>query len=287
MAKCDLGKTIIDELKLCYVAEPTLLEELSNLKIGEWKEFGTFELLRVVSRHYQFGFNVFFVTDIKNYIKVATFNYGRYGALPQYCNDVIYRIENEVLYNKELFDITLTLVDKLGLLFRHITSIDLARDFRFNIVNKIRKIAKDEHIKVIVNGKVIDKKKDIKGGKFIYPMNFKRLHDPTISVKQAKAKSDKTQGLTLCAYNKLNEIDNISNKTYIKDFYDYPKHLHRLEIHQNNQEIKDYCDSKNISQDISLIFNQQFLDEMYIAHLSSLLRFTRKRKKIDWNEILH
>ena len=89
------------------------------------------------------------------------------------------------------------------------------------------------------------------------------------------------------SYNKINEIDNISNKTYIKDFYDYPKHLHRLEIHQNNQEIKDYCDSKNISQDISLIFNQKFLDEMYIAHLSSLLRFTRKRKKIDWQEILH
>lgn len=35
MAKNDLGRTIIDELRLCYSADPTLIEELSNIDFEE------------------------------------------------------------------------------------------------------------------------------------------------------------------------------------------------------------------------------------------------------------
>ena len=118
-------------------------------------------------------------------------------------------------------------------------------------------------------------------------MNFKKLSNPTISVKQAKAVKDKSKGLTLCGYNKTKEIETSSHKDYIKQFYGNPKSLHRLEVHQNNEEIKDFCKVNNIPQDINLITDQQFLDAMYDAHLSSLLRFTKGRTKLNWRDILH
>ena len=217
--------------------------------------------------------------------KVATRRFGHYGG-QEHASYVYYRIENEVLYNQERLTTALTLPDLLEMTFQHITSIDLARDFKFNVVQRIRKTAKDDAIKVIVNGKAIDKEKDVAEGMFIFSLNFKKLSNPTIAVKQAKAVKDKTKGLTLCGYNKNKEIEAASHKGYIKEFYGNPKSLHRLEVHQNNEEIKDFCRKNGIVQDVNLIFNQDFLDTMYDAHLSSLLRFTKGRTKLDWRDIL-
>lgn len=285
MAKNDIGRTIIDELRLCYTAEPSLLEELANIELGKWKEYGDFSLFRVISRHFQYSFDVVYNGN-NNRPKVANLRFGHYGREEQ-ITYVYYRIENEVLYNHEELTTTLSLPELLNMDFQHITSIDLARDYKFNVVQKIRKIAKDKEIKVIVNGKVIDKEKDVREGMFVFSLNFKKLSNPTISVKQAKAVKDKTKGLALCGYNKNKEIETASHKGYIKDFYGNPKSLHRLEVHQNNEEIKDFCKSNGIAQDVNLIFNQDFLDNMYDAHLSSLLRFTKGRTKLEWREILH
>ena len=285
MAKNDLGRTIIDELRLCYSAESTLLDELSRIRIGEYINYGDFSLFRVVSRHFKYAFDVLY-SDLDDNKKVATLRYGHYVEQEQ-STYVYYRIENEILYNESKMKVILTLPDMLGMNFLHITSIDLARDYKYNIVQRIRKAAKDKDIKAIVNGKVVDKKKDIREGMFVFPLNFKKLSNPTITVKQAKAIKDKTKGLTLCGYNKNKEIESSSHKEYIKEYYGKPKSLHRLEVHQNNDEIKDFCKSNAIVQDVSLIFKQKFLDDMYNAHLSSLLRFTKSRKKVTWDEILH
>lgn len=286
MAKKDLGRTIIDELRLCYTAESSLLEELSSIEFGNWKNYGDFSLFRVVSRHFQYAYDLLYGSTFETRTKVATLRFGHYGGQEQ-ASYVYYRIENEVLYNQERLTATLTLPDLLEMTFQHITSIDLARDFKFNVVQRIRKTAKDDAIKVIVNGKAIDKEKDVAEGMFVFSLNFKKLSNPTIAVKQAKAVKDKTKGLALCGYNKNKEIETASHKGYIKDFYGNPKSLHRLEVHQNNEEIKDFCKSNGIAQDVNLIFNQDFLDNMYDAHLSSLLRFTKGRTKLEWREILH
>lgn len=286
MAKNDLGKTIIDELTLCYDAEPILLDDLSSISIGGWLNFGEFSLYRVVSRNFQYGFDVLYGADVDNRIKLATIRFAHYGEQEQSLY-VYYRLENRVHYDPELFDIAIMLPEMLGLSFRHTTSIDLCRDFKCNVTQRIRKIAKDDAVTVIVNGKAIDKSEDVAGSMLVYSLNFNRVKNPTISIKQAKAMKDKSKGLTMCAYDKANEIMKASGKDYIKEFYDNPKHLHRLEVHMNNQEIKDYC--KNIvrvAQDLSLLRNQEFLDGMYEYHLSSLLRFTKGRKRLDWNDIL-
>lgn len=286
MARYDLGKTIIDELRLCYEAEPTLLQELSAVEIGGWLIIDEFYLFRVVSRHFQYGFDVLYGTDADDRSKVATLRFGHYGEQEQ-SSYIFYRVENRVLYDSEMFDVTMRLPDLFGLFFCHITSIDLARDFKFNVVQRIRKLAKEETVTVIVNGKAVDKKQDVTGAMLVYSLNFHRLKNPTISVKQAKAVKDKTKGLTMCAYDKGNEIDNASGKDYIREYYNRPKALHRLEVHLNNQEVKDYC--KNVikmNQDIRLLSDSDFLDGMYEYHLSSLLRFTKGRKRLSWNDIL-
>ena len=119
--------------------------------------------------------------------KVATFKFGRYGEqrFPQY---VIYRIENETLYDQELFNTTLRFPEMLGVEFEHITSIDLCRDYKFNVVSKIRKIAKDDKVSVLVNGKVIDKRADIDCGKLTHTLNFYKTKNPTLNLCQKKAK---------------------------------------------------------------------------------------------------
>lgn len=286
MAKKDLGRTILDELKICYTAEHSLLEDLAEIDFSDWKKYGDFTLFRVVSKHFRYAYEVFYGSGFDNRKKVATLRFGHYAEQRQSAY-IYFRVENEVLYNQELLITTLTLPDLFGMNFQHYTSIDTARDYKFNAVQRIRRIAKDKDVKVIVNGKVVDKEKDIREGMLVFPLNFKKLSNPTIIVKQAKAIKDKTKGLSLCGYNKNKEIESASHKDYIKDFYGNPKSLHRLEVHQNNEEIKDFCKRNKIVQDINLIFNQDFLDAMYEAHLSSLLRFTKGRTKIEWKEILH
>lgn len=285
MAKTDLGRTIIDELRLCYTADSILLDDLSKLKNREWKDFGDFSLFRTVSRHFKYGFDVLYNLHPTGRKKVATLRFGHHSEQEQSFY-VYYRLENEVLYDHLTFDITMKFPELLGITFKHITSIDLARDYRFDVVKRIRKIARDEAVKVIVNYKTIDKSKDMSEGMFIFPLNFKKLSNPTISIKQVKAVKDKSKGLTLCAYNKSREIEIKSHKDYIKEFYGNPKSLYRLEVHQNNVEIKDFCEKNGIVQDASLITDQQFLDAMYDAHLSSLLRFTKGRTKLNWRDIL-
>lgn len=282
MAKKDLGHTIIDGLKLCYYAELSLLEELSQIQLGERVDFDEFSIFRVVCKHYQFGFEVLHTSN-NNYKKVAMFKFGRYGEqrFPQY---TIYQIENDVLYNQVLFNTTLQFPEIIGISFQHISNIDLCRDFKFNVVSRIRKIAKEDKVSILVNGKVIDKRADIDCGKLTHTLNFYKTKNPTLNLCQKKASKDKSKGLTLCAYNKNNEIATSSNKEYIREFYGNPKTLHRLEVHQNCQEIKDYLN--DAPQNISLLFDKDFLDGMYLAHLSSILRFNRGRKHLEWCEIL-
>ena len=189
-----------------------------------------------------------------------------------------------MLYDQELFSTTLKFPEKIGITFQHISSIDLCRDHKFNILTRIRKIAKEDKVSIIVNGKVVDKRADIDCGKLTHTLNFYKTKKPTMNLCQKKASKDKSKGLTLCIYNKNNEITNSSKKEYIREFYGNPRTLHRLEVHQNCQEIKDYLN--DAPQSINLLFDQDFLDGMYLAHLSSILRFNRGRKHIEWSEIL-
>lgn len=201
MASCKLGTTIIDELRLCYVAEPSILDNLSSAALGERIDFTDFSMVRIVGQHFRYLFKVF--VDKK---QVGNFYYGQYGT-DDSCY-VWFKFENHVLYDGELFRATLGIPYKLKLTFNNITAIDLTKDFKKNIVNVIRRLYKDERITTIVNGKAIkDRKQIIPEFHIDYSVSIERLRKPTFYVKQKKALHDKTKGICVCCYDKKTEVE--------------------------------------------------------------------------------
>ena len=90
----------------------------------------------------------------------------------------------------------------------------------------------------------------------------------------------------VCCYDKKAEVETESHKQYILDFYNNPKSLHRLEVHLNADEIRTYCSVVHIVQSVDLIFDKEFLTNMFYYHLAAVVRFTRGRTKLDWRDIL-
>lgn len=66
MASCKLGTTIIDELRLCYTAEPSLLDQLRCCKIAECVDFTDFYIIRVSSRYFHLHFTYAMIKKDKN-----------------------------------------------------------------------------------------------------------------------------------------------------------------------------------------------------------------------------
>lgn len=246
MASCKLGTTIIDELRLCYIAEPSLLNDLSSVPLGERIDFADFSMVRIIGQHFRYLFKVL---DAHNN-QVGNLYFGQYGKSENYY--VWLRIDNRVLYNRNWFEKVLNIPCHLKLTFNNITAIDLTKDFKKNIVNVIRRLYKDEAVTTIVNGKAIkDRKRIIPEFHIDYSVSLERLKNPTFYAKQKKALHDKTKGVCVSCYNKRAEIENTS-KQYILDFYCNPKCLHRLEVHLNAEEIRRYCSMrKNISAILS------------------------------------
>lgn len=278
----NLGKTVIDELRLCYKADIDLLKDLRNINIGGKIEFGTFYLQRVDCRYFKVGFNVYLDRELS-----ASLKFDRYGD-EEDSSFIYFRIENRVLYDIDRLKCTLGIPDCLGMVLNNITALDLAKDFSRNICNIIRRTYKDRNTTTIINGKAIkDRQHIIPNMSIIYASTLDRLKNPTLYIKQAKAIHDKTKGITVCAYDKSAEIINASEKQYILDFYGNPKRLHRLEVHLNSSEVREFCNNRRIVQTTDLLFNQDFLTEMYLYHLSAVLRFTRGRNKVSWEDIFN
>jgi hypothetical protein len=262
------------------------LSRLMELDYGHYDIIENVRLLRVTSQHFAYCFNVLYDTD-EDRREVAQLRFCRYGEKE---TDMIYtflHISNSVLYDCELFDMVMKLPENLGMVFHNITAIDLAKDFtNINPVSVIRKMYKDKDITTIINGKAVrDRKQTIIGLSQTYSISLDRLKNPTISVKQVKALHNKAKGITVCAYNKHAEIEE-SEKDYILNYYDNPKKLHRLEVHLNSQEVTDYFKHLGKIQDLTLLVDSNFRDDMYFYHLSSVIRFSKGRNPLPWSDLL-
>ena len=73
-----LGKVVIDELRLCFNAEPEFIEVLSSLAIGERVHFNKFSVIRTIGQHFKHYFTLF--DEDKE--SVAVIYFGRYGDIP-------------------------------------------------------------------------------------------------------------------------------------------------------------------------------------------------------------
>lgn len=275
-----LGKTVIDELRLCFTAESEFLSTLSMLGYGERIYFDKFSLIRIAGQHFEYYYTLL---NEANHI-VAYFYHGRYGDDSDY---VWVKIENRVLYQHiQLQTLINDIQTTFPLVFNNFTRIDLAKDFAKNTVYTIKRLMRTPGIKTIINGKVKkDRNEIIEGYITTYQSTLTRVKNPSLRICQAEAVNNKTKGVTMQAYNKKAELDN-SNKEYILEFYDNPKTLHRLEVRLNSDEIRDYYKKQRQQQTVEDIFDDAFLTDMYYYHLGSVLRFTRGKKPIPWQEIL-
>lgn len=270
-----LGKTIIDALTLCYVAEGKVLDHLREVKLQY--SIDTFTLHRTSGKHHKEHFDIYLHKK-----KVATIYFDRYGS----AGDESYvwlRIENHVLYNQQLLIQTLMLPELLDIDFNNITYIELARDFTYNITQKIRSLMRHTELKTIINGKQKKDRDEVVDGIIrTCKISLNRDLQKSLCIKQAKAEKNKYDGITMDSYNKMDEITSKSHKQYILDYYDNPKKLYRLELRLNNADIKKISKAIGLSVTDDTIFNQDALDQIYLQALQSLLRFTDGRKKLDW-----
>ena len=270
-----LGKTIIDALTLCYVAEGKVLDHLREVK--HQYNIDTFTLHRTSGKHHKEHFDICLHKK-----KVATIYFDRFGS----SGDEFYvwlRIENHVLYNHQQLIQTLMLPELLDIDFNNITYIELARDFTYNITLRIRSLMRNPELKTIINGKQKKDRDEVVDGIIrICKISLNRDLPKSLCIKQAKAEKNKYDGITMDSYNKMDEIISKSHKQYILDYYGNPKKLHRLELRLNNADIKKISRTLGVSVTDDTIFNQDALDHIYLHALQSLLRFTDGRKKLDW-----
>ena len=275
MSNGRIGTTIIDALTLCYVAEGEVFDVLREIDYRA--EFDEFFLYRTMGRTHHQHFDVMLKEK-----KVACIYFDRYGTATDE-HYIWIRIENHVLYDMELLIEVLLLPQLFDLSFNNITHIDLAKDFTYNISERIRTLMRNPNLKTIVNGKHIKDRDDtLKGITRTCRMSLNRDKTKSLTIKQAKAIKNKYDGITLDSYDKIDEIINKSEKQYILDYYGNPKRLHRLELRLNNQDIKKISEAVGIGITEDVIFDIERLDALYIHALQSVLRFTDGRKKLDW-----
>ena len=195
-------------------------------------------------------------------------------------------MENAALYDRDLIDEVRLIPDRLGLQYYGISSLDLARDFGYDVASRIRKMMRREDLAVIINGKEVKNRTTmLKGIYRTCGMSLVKDGTKGLTIKQAKAARNKHLGITLDCYNKTEEIENASGKQYIRDFYGQRKRLHRLEVRMNCEQIKRACSKTGVAYDLNLLETPESLDALFIYTLQSVLRFRRGRKVLQWEDL--
>ena len=276
-----LGKVVIDELRLCFNAEPEFIEVLSSLAIGERVHFNKFSVIRTIGQHFKHYFSL--LNEHKD--GVAVIYFGRYGDDDD--THLLLKIDNEILYNQHnLKFLLLDILATFPIEFNNITRLALAIDSKKNYVTTIKRMFRDENIKTIINGKgVKDRRKVLSEIMYIHQASLERMKHPSLTICQAEAAKNKAKGIVIQAYNKKAELCK-SQKEYISEYYNHPKTLHRLEVRLNYNEIRDYYSKICKKPFIMDILDTTLLTNIYYYHLGSVLRFSRRRKPIPWQEIL-
>lgn len=260
-----------------------MLADLAKIEIGKSWEFAPFTLFRQGSDTYDFLFAIC-IGDLGNRQQIGLLKFGRYGAKD--APYTYYKVSNEALYSPDIFRLALSLPEMLGMVFNNLTAIDIAIDYRKNTSAIIKRMMRNEEVTTILNGRALkDRAKIIPGITVDYSTSLKRLHCPTITMRQAKAIHNKEKGITVQSYDKKAEVEASSGKEYILDYYGRPRFLFRLEVRLHYQELKDFCSKIGMVQSIEMVFDPAFLDAAFYYHLATVLRFTKGRRKLDWRDI--
>ena len=197
------NEIVIDELKLCYIADKETMACLVEVEVGAWLEFHHYKFYRFLNERFRF----FFVL-VENGMEVAQLKFGHYTDDEDAPLYVYLKVLNPVLYDAERLQRLIALPDELGMVFNNFTAVDLALDSRVNFPSLIKRMMRDKTITTIINGKAVkDRKKVLQGVSFEYSSTLDRLNHPTITLKQKKAIANRCDGISVQAYNKKAEIE--------------------------------------------------------------------------------
>lgn len=275
-------EVLLDELRICYVASNDDLSHLEMVEVGEFVEVDEYRLYRRTNDRFRCFFDVFL-----DGMSVGQMKYGHYTDRDEFTTFVYFKVDNHILYDAERLRRVLELPAKMRMVFNNFTAIDLAFDSPQNLPTLIKQMMRDKDVTTIINGKAVrDRKSVLDGVLFMYSSTLNRLNNPTITVKQKKAIANKNGGITVQAYNKKAEIEQSSKKQYILDYHGNPKRLYRLEVRLHNQELKDYFANSHLAPTTDVLFDKELLKDMFYYHLSTVIRFTRGRTKIQWRQLL-
>lgn len=273
---------VIDELKICYVADQERLESLRGIAPGEYIDIPGFRLYRVISDRFRHCYDI--TSGVE---KVAQLRFGLYTEDDGSETHVFFKVLNRVLYETVLLQKVLTIPEHFGMVCNNYTALDLAVDTHLNVPSVIKRMMRDKDVTTIINGKAVkDRRAIIPGVSFEYSSSLDRLRHLTVTIKQKKAINNKNDGITVQAYDKRAEVKNHSDKQYILDYYGDPKRLYRLEIRLRYRELKDYMLLTKTPATPDLVFDQHFLVHMFCYHLAAVIRFTKGRRKIQWEQLL-
>ena len=285
-------KVMIDALTVCFEVENHYhFDRISSLDFGETYDLYEFQLVRIEGRYYD---NVYTITYMDDDTEIEfgqlKFNISRGSEsdnLHENGNLKLWiSLNNQTLYTKDQYNLGF-IATKLGLEPHNITTLDLCKDTPFNVGKSVRKLIKDKTVTTILNGKRIkDRDEDRPEITYITSGSLKKTDKyMTVNVKQKNAIKDKNRGVTVTTYDKVAEVQNSSGKDYILNYYGNPQKLYRTEVHLNNQEVKDYLDSRGLFFNYYMI-DEAMLEDMFYHHLNSVIRFEYNKEKILWEHLL-
>jgi len=276
-------KIIVDELKICYLAKKEILGSFENVIVGGAMHYYN----HMFHRYSNERFHYYFVIK-DEYGELAQLYYGLYTESNTSDRQLVYyKIANPVLYQKDRKQKALELPKMMGFIFNNYSAIDLAFDSTKNLPSLIRKMFHNKEVTTIFNGKVVkDRKTVMKGAVVDYSLSLNKLLYPSLTFKQKKAVKNKSEGITVQAYDKKAEILNCSGKQYILDYYGNPRRLYRLEVRLRYRELKEYFDRLKIVPSTDLLLDVGLLKDLFIFHLSTVIRFRENRKIILWTDLL-
>lgn len=282
----------IDALRLCYeITDPHNINIVRTSDIGEEVDFMYFYLRRIEGKHFKFVYEIRYSDAGIDKL---------FGELRLGINDdkeennrhsnglskAWISIDNHVLYSDEIYYLEF-IENNLGLELHNITTLDLCLDLSNDIARMIRKLIRNKNITTILNGKeILDRSQDRPEITYISSGSMDKDKYLTVCIKQKKAIKDKSRGSTLTAYNKKAEIANSSSKKYIEEFYGNPDKLYRLEVHLNNDEVKEYLNRTRQELSFYSLVDVKFLLRLFDQTINSLIRFEHEGKKLDWDDLL-
>lgn len=203
----------------------------------------------------------------------------KFGSkIKKHKNYIQFNVANEVFYNDTLKNIP-EILDNLNLKIIFFSRIDIAidsynADFERYIAKNL--LAKDNKVKVL--GRVVrDRNKTISNIKYWHQGS---LNNPFRS--RAVIIAAQNGSKELCAYNKMEEIKNISHKGYILDYH--KRHnpnldkLSRLEVRLMYDEL--YLYQKKSKIDFKHLLNPSCLHGLALKYLDRLVVFRKGKNNI-------